>query len=40
LRAPKESNLPEGQLLEGLLQTFGTFEAFVEQFSTAAVNNF
>ena len=40
LRAPKESNLPEEQLLEGLLQTFGTFEAFVEQFSMAAVNNF
>lgn len=40
LNTPKENNLPKGELLEKILQTFGTFETFVEQFSNTAINNF
>lgn len=40
LRAPRENNQPSGALLEAILQTFGSFEAFLEQLSNAAVNNF
>lgn len=40
LNTPKENNLPKGELLEKILQTFGTFETFVKQFSNTAINNF
>lgn len=40
LRAPREENQPSGALLEAIHQTFGSFESFLEQLTTAAVNNF
>lgn len=40
LRAPREGNQPSGALLEAINQTFDSFENFLEQMGTAAVNNF
>ncbi len=40
LRAPRENNQATGAVLEAILQTFSSFENFLEQLSNAAVNNF
>lgn len=40
LRAPRENNQATGAVLEAILQTFSSFENFLEQLSDAAVNNF
>jgi len=40
LRAPSEANAPEGRLGDAIKAAFGSFDAFKEQFSKAAVGNF
>lgn len=40
LRSPREQNQAHGALLEALEENFGSFAAFLEQLSDAAVNNF
>ena len=40
LRAPSENNAPAGALADAINSAFGSFEAFKEQFSTSAANNF
>lgn len=40
LQSPKDNNHPEWELARAIDQTFGSFESFIEQFSTSAINNF
>lgn len=40
MRAPVENNLPEGDLLDAINQTFGSFEEFKEQFTAAGTSRF
>ena len=40
LRSPKENNLPEGKVAAMINEAFGTFDAFKEKFSAAAVTLF
>jgi superoxide dismutase, Fe-Mn family len=40
LRAPKADNKPEGELLKAIETTFGSFDAFKDQFSKTAIATF
>ena len=40
LRAPSDDNAPTGALADAITSAFGSFDAFKEQFATAAANNF
>ncbi len=40
LRAPRENNIPTGALLDTINQTFGSFDQFVELFTTAGMKVF
>lgn len=40
LRSPKEKNLPSGELLQKIEQTFESFENFKNLISDSAINNF
>lgn len=40
MRAPREENKPEGELLEAINAAFSDFEQFKEKFSAAAANQF
>jgi Fe-Mn family superoxide dismutase len=40
MRPPRESNIPEGKLLEALIKTFGSFDAFKEEFTKNALGIF
>lgn len=40
MRAPRENNLPSGELLAAIESTFGSFDAFKEQFSKVAIGTF
>ena len=40
LRAPSDNNAPSGDLADAISSTFGSFDAFVEQFSKSAATNF
>jgi Fe-Mn family superoxide dismutase len=40
IMSPEGGGEPEGKLLDGIIESFGSFDGFREQFSNAAVNQF
>ncbi len=40
MRAPRENNIPEGALAEAITKTFGSFDAFKEEFTKNALGLF